>query len=41
VVLPGAQQYLTKEDWAEVNAGFGDGAEGRDLRHLMAKIIAS
>jgi nucleotide-binding universal stress UspA family protein/hemerythrin-like domain-containing protein len=41
VVLPGAQQYLTEEDWVEVNAGFGDGAEGRDLRHLMAKIIAS
>jgi nucleotide-binding universal stress UspA family protein/hemerythrin-like domain-containing protein len=41
VVLPGAQQYLTKQDWAEVNAGFGDGTEGRDLRHLMAKIIAS
>jgi len=40
VVLPGAQRYLTESDWTEVNAGFQQGADARDLRQLMAKIVA-
>ncbi|AMO25019.1 universal stress protein [Ramlibacter solisilvae] len=40
VVLPGAQQYLTAEDWAEINAGYGEGLDSREMRQLMAKIVA-
>jgi nucleotide-binding universal stress UspA family protein/hemerythrin-like domain-containing protein len=40
VVLPAAQQYLTDEDWTEINAGFDESSESREYRQLMAKIIA-
>jgi nucleotide-binding universal stress UspA family protein/hemerythrin-like domain-containing protein len=46
VILPAAQKYLTKADWAEINAafsenrdpGFGDDTEG-EFRRLFSRIV--